>query len=181
VAGFGDAPLARTPLQASSIGKEAGRRRHQPDFGPHPKLDASVSDAYNADGYWSSLTMRGYTLDNRFNYRRDGLPINAETAIALENKERLEVFKGTSGIQAGTSAPGGLVDLIVKRPNGKPRNVRWKRAKAAACWPRWTSASALAPKAPLACASTPRTNGSTPWCATRAANARLGALALTGN
>ena len=26
--------------------------------------------------------MRGFTLDNRFNYRRDGLPINAETVIA---------------------------------------------------------------------------------------------------
>ncbi len=68
--------------------------------------------------------MRGFTLDNRFNYRRDGLPINAETAIALDNKERLEVLKGTSGIQAGTSAPGGLVNLVVKRPDGTVRSAR---------------------------------------------------------
>lgn len=124
VAGFGDAPLARTPLQASSIGKEALADAGIGQISGLTKLDASVSDAYNAEGYWSSLTMRGYTLDNRLNYRRDGLPINAETAIAMENKDRLDLFKGTSGIQAGTSAPGGLVDLIVKRPNGKPiRNV----------------------------------------------------------
>ena len=29
--------------------------------------------------------------------------------------------KGTSGMQAGTSAPGGLVNLVVKRPNGTRR------------------------------------------------------------
>jgi iron complex outermembrane recepter protein len=60
--------------------------------------------------------VRGFTLDNKFNMRRDGLPINAETAIALENKERVEVLKGISGIQSGTSAPGGLVNYVVKRP-----------------------------------------------------------------
>ncbi len=60
--------------------------------------------------------MRGFVLDNRFNYRREGLPISAETAIPLDNKERVEILRGTSGIQAGTSAPGGLVNYVVKRP-----------------------------------------------------------------
>ena len=132
VAGFGDAPLARTPLQASSIGKEALADVGIAQLSGLTRLDASVSDAYNAEGYWSSLTMRGYTLDNRFNYRRDGLPINAETAIALENKERLDLLKGTSGIQAGTSAPGGLVDLVVKRPHGKPIRSLLLQAREAA-------------------------------------------------
>ncbi len=67
-------------------------------------------------GYWDYLTVRGFVIDNRFNYRRDGLPINAETSIPLDNKARIEVLKGTSGLQAGTSAPGGLVNLVVKRP-----------------------------------------------------------------
>ena len=80
------------------------------------RFDASVSDAYNAPGYWDFLSIRGFTLDNRFNYRREGLPISAETTIPLDNKERIEILKGTSGIQAGTSAPGGLVNYVVKRP-----------------------------------------------------------------
>jgi iron complex outermembrane receptor protein len=62
------------------------------------------------------LSVRGFMLDNRYNYRREGLPINAETMIPLDNKERIELFKGTSGIQAGTSAPGGLANYVVKRP-----------------------------------------------------------------
>ncbi|HEX2012350.1 MAG TPA: TonB-dependent receptor, partial [Roseateles sp.] len=49
-----------------------------------------------------------------------GLPINAETALALGNKSGVELLKGTSGIQSGTSAPGGLVNLLVKRPTAAP-------------------------------------------------------------
>ncbi|HEY6087137.1 MAG TPA: TonB-dependent receptor, partial [Burkholderiaceae bacterium] len=67
--------------------------------------------------------VRGYTLDNRSNYRRDGLPINAETVIGQANKQSLEVLKGTSGLQAGTSSPGGLLNLVVKRPHGRIRDA----------------------------------------------------------
>src|SRR4030095_10594328 len=42
------------------------------------------------------------------------------TSIPLENKARVDILKGLSGLQAGTSAPGGLVDLIVKRPLDVP-------------------------------------------------------------
>jgi iron complex outermembrane receptor protein len=78
-------------------------------------LDASVSDSYNLPAYWDKLSVRGLTLNNRDNYRREGLPISAETIIPMDNKERIELLKGTSGIQAGTSAPGGLVNYVVKR------------------------------------------------------------------
>ncbi len=124
VAGFGDTPLARAPLQATIVGAQQLADAGIASIGDLTKADASLGDAYNADGYWSSLSARGYTLDNRYNYRRDGLPINAETAIGLDNKERLELLKGTSGLQAGTSAPGGLINLVVKRPNGTLRQAR---------------------------------------------------------
>jgi iron complex outermembrane receptor protein len=116
IGGFGDAPLSQSPMSGRWIGdlelRDAGAR----SIADLTRLDASVSDAYNAEGYWSIVSVRGFTLDNRFNYRRDGLPINAETAIALDNKAGIEILKGTSGLQAGTSAPGGLANLVVKRP-----------------------------------------------------------------
>jgi|CXWL01.1.fsa_nt_gi iron complex outermembrane receptor protein len=124
ITGFGDTPLARSPLQASAFGAQQLGDAGIASIGALTRLDASLGDAYNAEGYWSILAARGYTLDNRFNYRRDGLPINAETALALDNKDRLELLKGTSGIQAGTSAPGGLVNLVVKRPAGSLRSAR---------------------------------------------------------
>jgi iron complex outermembrane recepter protein len=124
-AGFGEhMPLALTPLSATLINDAALRDSGSRSLADLTRADASLSDAYNAEGYWSFLSVRGFTLDNRFNYRRDGLPINAETALALDNKQRLEVLKGTSGLQAGTSAPGGLVNLVVKRPESHVRSAR---------------------------------------------------------
>ena len=125
IAGFGDLPLEEVPVTATVIGREqlqaSGARR----LADLTRFDPSVTDAYNAPGYWDYLTVRGFVLDNRFNYRREGLPISAETTIPLDNKERIEILKGTSGIQAGTSAPGGLVNYVVKRPTEQDlREVR---------------------------------------------------------
>ncbi|MDC8786720.1 TonB-dependent siderophore receptor [Roseateles koreensis] len=116
VGGFGETPIAKLPLQAAVLSADRLLDAGITALSGLTDADASVSDAYNAAGYVSYLKIRGYDLDNRFNYRRDGMPINAETALNLANKSSVEIFKGTSGIQAGTSAPGGLVNLIVKRP-----------------------------------------------------------------
>lgn len=123
VGGFGDTPLAKLPLQASVVSAEQLTDRGLSSLAGLTLLDAGVGDAYNSAGYVSYLKIRGYDLDNRFNYRRDGLPINAETALPLANKSSIEVLKGTSGIQAGTSAPGGLVNLVVKRPTTELTSV----------------------------------------------------------
>ena len=130
VSGWGDIPLARTPLQASVFTSEQLRDLGAQRLSDLVSIDPSVSDAYNSEGYWDFLTVRGYVLDNRFNYRRDGLPINAETSIPLDNKARIEILKGTSGMQAGTSAPGGLVNFVVKRPLDTPlrsASLEWRQ------------------------------------------------------
>jgi iron complex outermembrane recepter protein len=116
VSGWGDTPLSEAPVQASLFTATQMKDRGVQRLADVVKSDAGVSDAYNSEGYWDFIAVRGFTLDNRFNYRRDGLPINAETSLPLDNKERVEILKGTSGMQAGTSAPGGLANLIVKRP-----------------------------------------------------------------
>ncbi len=131
IGGWGDIPLAKTPLQANVFTseqlKDSGARR----LSDLVTFDPGISDAYNSEGYVDYLTVRGFVIDNRFNYRRDGLPINAETPIALDNKARVEILKGTSGIQAGTSAPGGLVNFVVKRPTDAPlrsASFEWRQA-----------------------------------------------------
>jgi iron complex outermembrane recepter protein len=131
IGGWGDVPLAKTPLQASVFSaeqlKDAGAQRLSDLVG----IDPAISDAYNSEGYYDFLTIRGYVLDNRFNFRRDGLPINAETSIPLDNKAQIEILKGTSGMQAGTSAPGGLVNYVVKRPIDAPLRsvgIEWRQS-----------------------------------------------------
>jgi iron complex outermembrane receptor protein len=117
VAGFGDIPLERLPLSAVGVPESALKDRGGQGLRELTRFDASVSDAYNSIGYWDALTVRGFVLDLRNNVRRDGLPITGETFLALDNKSRVEMLKGTSGLQSGISAPGGLMNLAVKRPD----------------------------------------------------------------
>ena len=130
VGGWGDTPLDKTPLQASVFGTERLKDSGATRLADLVGFDPAVSDAYNSEGYYDFLTVRGFVLDSRFNFRRDGLPINAETAIPLDNKSRIEILKGTSGMQAGTSAPGGLVNYVVKRPLDAPlrsAGIEWRQ------------------------------------------------------
>ena len=129
IAGFGDVPLARAPFSATVINTGMLQDAGITGIGDITRLDAGVTDAYNAPGYWGQLAVRGFTLDPRSNYRRDGLPINAETVIGQANKQSLEILKGTSGLQAGTSAPGGLLNLVVKRPRDaiSAGNLSWEQ------------------------------------------------------
>ena len=123
VAGFDDTPLSRAPFSATVIGPAALTDAGVSNLADIARVSPGLSDAYNAIGYWGNFTVRGYALDQRSNFRRDGLPISAETSLWLGNKNSVEVLRGTSGMQAGVSAPGGLVNLTVKRPIGTLRSA----------------------------------------------------------
>jgi iron complex outermembrane recepter protein len=116
VAGFGDVPLSKQPISASVITAQDIRESGAQRLADLYRFDASIADAYNAIGYIDYATVRGFVIDNKTNVRRDSLPIYADTAIGLANKERVDILKGTSGIQAGVSAPGGLINYGIKRP-----------------------------------------------------------------
>ena len=125
VSGFENLRLREAPFSATNIDNATLRDLGAQRISDALRLDSSVTDSYNSPAYWDMLSVRGFMLDNRYNYRREGLPISAETMIPMDNKERIELFKGTSGIQAGTSAPGGLANYVVKRPpNSAEASVR---------------------------------------------------------
>lgn len=117
IGSFGDTPNVRLPLQALRIDGERLKELGTTGLAALPLLDASISDAYNSLGYWSSLKVRGFDVDNRNNLRRDGLPVSGETGYDLFNKAAVEVLKGTSGMQTGSSSPAGLINLLTKRPD----------------------------------------------------------------
>ncbi|MBN8508339.1 MAG: TonB-dependent siderophore receptor [Burkholderiales bacterium] len=120
VTGFADQPLATSPFQVDVTTQERMKDDGIRRLSDVARVDAAVGDGYNAVGYYDFLSVRGFVLDNRFNYRREGLPISAETAIPLDNKARIEVLKGINGFQAGVGSPGGLVNVAVKRPTLQP-------------------------------------------------------------
>ncbi|WP_373987978.1 TonB-dependent siderophore receptor [Duganella sp. BuS-21] len=120
VAGFSTAPLLETPASVSVITAQQMLDLQIRSTTDAAKFDASLSDAYNAVGYAEQFSIRGFKLDNASSYRKDGTAIAGDTQIPLENKERLEVLKGLSGLQAGVSAPGGMINFVTKRPTDTP-------------------------------------------------------------
>jgi iron complex outermembrane receptor protein len=119
VLGFEGFLLEDVPVSANSYDNQTLQKNQIVRLADLTSVDSSLTDSYNATGYWDMISIRGYTLDNRNNFRREGLPINAETSIPLENKESIQVLKGIAGIQSGVSAPGGMINYLVKRPIGK--------------------------------------------------------------
>ncbi|MYM36332.1 TonB-dependent siderophore receptor [Duganella sp. FT50W] len=120
VAGFGNAPLLDTPASVSVLTAQQMLDLQIRSTTDAARYDASLSDAYNAVGYAEQFSIRGFKLDNASSYRKDGMAIAGDTQIPLENKERLEVLKGLSGLQAGVAAPGGIVNYVTKRPTDTP-------------------------------------------------------------
>lgn len=115
VGGFGQG-LAQTPQSVNVLGADLLATTATSSLSQVIKLDASLADSYNTTGYVEGLTVRGFLLDAGTNFLRNGLAVSNYAPIALENKERIEVLKGVSGLQAGVSAPGGLVNLVTKTP-----------------------------------------------------------------
>lgn len=123
LAGFGDVPASRLPIAVSSFSDTELKDFGALDLRTLTRLDASMADAYNSIGYWRQFMVRGYVVDVRSNLRRDGLPVSGETVLMLDNKSRVELLKGISGMQSGVSAPGGLLNLAVKRPDADVRSA----------------------------------------------------------
>jgi iron complex outermembrane receptor protein len=86
-------------------------------------------------GYWSNFSVRGYALDQHNNFRRDGLPINAETSLWLGNKQGIDVLRGTSG-KPGSARPVAWSTWWSSDPTART---------AARCWAssRWHLHAAL--------------------------------------
>jgi iron complex outermembrane receptor protein len=121
-ADVGDLPgttLGTAPQSIVVIDREQLRDSGSKSLSSAIRSSASVSDFYNTL-YVENLQVRGFLLDNILNFRRDGMPITNYMPIAFENKERVEVLNGVSGVIAGTSSPGGLVNYALKRPTAAP-------------------------------------------------------------
>lgn len=115
VGGFG-AVLAKTPQSISVLSADLLAASAVQSLSQVLKLDASLADNYNTTGYLESLSIRGFVLDQFSNFRRNGLTVSNYVPIALESLDRIEVLKGVAGLQAGVSAPGGLVNYVSKVP-----------------------------------------------------------------
>jgi iron complex outermembrane receptor protein len=120
IGGFAEMPIMDIPASVVAIDRSQMQDLSIRSVTDAVQYDASVGDAYNAVGYAEQFSVRGFKLNNNSDYRKDGFAISGDTQIPLENKERFELLKGVAGMQAGLTAPGGILNFVTKRPTDKP-------------------------------------------------------------
>ncbi|USD39057.1 TonB-dependent siderophore receptor [Ferrimonas sp. SCSIO 43195] len=81
--------------------------------------DASVtagSKKWNREVF----SLRGFELDSGSGYLRNGQQAWSHYVHPIETLERIEVLKGPSSMLYGQSAPGGLINMVTKKPTVEP-------------------------------------------------------------
>jgi iron complex outermembrane receptor protein len=117
---FDDVPLWQAPVAVDVVTSRDMRAAGARSLSSLVRATPAAADAYNTIGYVETLQVRGFVLDSVLNHRRNGLPVSNYVPFALENKEAISFLKGLNGALAGTSAPGGLVSYVTKRPSSAP-------------------------------------------------------------
>ncbi len=116
VAGFNNQALIDTPYSVKVIPQALIQNHFIENLGNLERYDASIANSGYNPGWYSAPEIRGLSLHNTSNYRYNGLMLVNQQVTGLENKERVEILKGLSALQAGFGSPGGLINYVTKRP-----------------------------------------------------------------
>jgi iron complex outermembrane receptor protein len=116
--GFRDTPVLETPFSVSVFSAELIEDQQARSVAEVLKNDPAVTLA--SDPLWyDRVNVRGFYLSTDA-VQRDGLSINDQGSIALENKAAVELTKGPASMRYGFTSPGGVLNYVVKRPTDNP-------------------------------------------------------------
>lgn len=118
---FRNARQIDTPLTVAVIPKDLLDAQQALTLSDATRNTAGVTTSQINSTIYGNLAIRGVPADNTTNYRLNGfLPIINLVDMPLENKDRVEVLKGASGLYYGFATPAGIVNLTTKRPAAEP-------------------------------------------------------------
>ena len=115
-----DTPLLDTPVSVSVVGEPEMKRRGVNNLDQALAYTSGVNtNLYGADKRYDFIAIRGFVETGKGIYR-DGLQnrVNNFTGSRIEpyGMQRIEVMKGSTSTLYGLNAPGGLVNMVTKRP-----------------------------------------------------------------
>ena len=114
-----DTPLSEIPQSVSVINREQLDSRQVQNLGEALRYTAGVqSETFGADPHVDFFSIRGFQANDTGVYL-NGLRLSpGVTALAPEpyGLERIDVLKGPASVLYGQNAPGGLLNLVSKRP-----------------------------------------------------------------
>jgi iron complex outermembrane recepter protein len=114
---FRGAQQLDTPLTVSVIPQQVLSAQQAQGLMDALRNTAGVTSSQTSPTVYNNLSIRGIPVDNRGNYRLDGiLPIINLIDLPLEDKDRVEALKGASALYYGFTSPSGIINMTMKRP-----------------------------------------------------------------
>jgi len=110
-----EATQLETPGQVAVIDEQIIDEQRASTLGEVLKNDASITAGSKSTNR-ERFNLRGFELDSGSSYLRDGVQHWSHYRQPVELLERVEVLKGPAGLLYGESTPGGLVNMISKKP-----------------------------------------------------------------
>ncbi|MGH8547299.1 MAG: TonB-dependent siderophore receptor [Methylococcales bacterium] len=107
-----DTPIMETPVSIEVVTQQVLKDQQAIGLNDALKNVSGVVPQFGF-GYREGFVIRGF--ETRDFQRRDGFLIR-ETRQPLANVDRVEVLKGPAAILYGNIEPGGLINLVTKRP-----------------------------------------------------------------
>jgi iron complex outermembrane receptor protein len=114
-----DTPLSRTPQSVQVVPREQMEDQAVRSVAEALRYTPGVFTEYRGESNLNDeMFMRGYFYTPRY---LDGLEYGSNSLGQVDTYllERVEVIKGPSSVLYGQSNPGGLVNLVTKRPTGQ--------------------------------------------------------------
>jgi iron complex outermembrane recepter protein len=174
-----DTPILEIPQSVSVITRDQIDARQAQTLGQAMRYSAGVRvEQYGADWRYDWFTLRGFDAQTNSVFL-DGLRYQFGGLIGMIEPyglQRIEILRGLASALFGRNQPGGVVDLMQRRPTrtpqgevrlglGRPQNLTGafppaarstptapgptaSRASAASPTPRWTSPRTTAPTSP---------------------------------
>ncbi|MEZ0470415.1 TonB-dependent siderophore receptor [Luteimonas salinilitoris] len=114
-----DVPLRETPQSVSVVTRDQMERRGAQTVEEALRYSAGTSLPYGYDQRYDWIDVRGF--QTVYDLYRDGLSQQGATfavpRIDPYAFQRIEVLKGPAGVMYGAGSPGGLINLVSKRPD----------------------------------------------------------------
>jgi iron complex outermembrane recepter protein len=112
-----DTPLMETPLAVQVVPKAVIKDQQAIQVGDAIKNVSGVFQGFTFGGFAEEFMIRGFNTS--YNNYLDGFRWPA-SRLTLANAERVEVVKGASANLYGRIQPGGMINIVTKRPQATP-------------------------------------------------------------
>ncbi|MEI8570425.1 TonB-dependent receptor [Methylomonas sp. LW13] len=117
-----DTPIMETPYSVAVVPQQVLKDQQVIRVEEAVQNVAGVKANFTSGGLFDVFSMRGFQYTNLY---RDGflLPEGqgaSDARLQTANVERIEVLKGPGSILFGRNEPGGIINLVTKRPQATP-------------------------------------------------------------